>query len=192
MLKILRSGRNLGDVAALKLTILSSQEGSSRFREHALEQEALCFQELKLANLERMPDGSFGKEYFDFMKRNGLQPFNFSGEVRALYNRFPVSMRYIRLHDMFHTLLGFEADMAGEFGVYAFVGKQDYTSVLTRASRAARIFAKLIFWKTREMTEALEKGHRLSEGAEDLIAQPLESMLQRPLGQVRLEMGLKL
>jgi len=190
MLRIFRSGKELGDVAVLKLTLFSDAEVPGEHSELVLGREEENFRAIELDALKAMPAGSFGEAYARFMGRNELMPFNFSGRVRSLFARYPVSIRYVRVHDMIHVLLGFEADFVGEIGVYAFVAEQNYNQTLNRAARAARLFGKLMFWSRRRIQAAEARGVALAATAKVLVAERLETMLHRPLDEVRQELGL--
>lgn len=191
MIRILRSGENIGDVPALKLTLISDREDPSPHSEAALSQVERNFSPLDPDALAALPEGSFGRAYASFMKRNGLMPFNFSSRTRALFERYPVSIRYVRLHDMIHVLLGFEPDLAGEAGVYAFVAEQHYTPTLDRAAGWSRRFARLLFWARSRMDAAQTRGKRLAAGARILVNEPLEEMLELPLSEVRARLGIR-
>lgn len=146
IIKIIRSWENLGDVAVLKVTLFQQNEGESRYREAVEALKDRNFDILRLEELKEMPEESFGRAYYEFMVRNELKPFNFSENIKALFDRYPVTVRYARVHDMFHTLLGFEADLSGEVGVYAFVGKQNYSTFLNKAARTGGRMRWLLFW----------------------------------------------
>ena len=190
MRRIYQSGDHLGDVAVLKVTLFSNGDAPGPYTEKILARRAENFTRIDLDQLAALPPGSFGHEYSRFMRRNGLRPFNFSDRVAALFDTFPVSTRYVRIHDMVHVLLGFEPDIPGELGVYAFVGEQHYNPTLDRAALTARFFAAFMFWSRSKMRAARLRGKALARGARILIAEPLEDMLERPLAEVRRELGL--
>lgn len=190
MFRIYRSRNNMGDVAALKLTLFGEREEESPFTQGVLDMREQSFSVLDLARLDRYPNGTFGRAFAQFMRRNRLDPLNLSDRTRPLFDRYPVSIRYVRVHDMFHVLLGFETDMIGELGVYAFIGEQGYNHTLDRAARAARRVGRLMFWARRRIRDAEARGEALGRHAPPLIAQPLEAMLDRPLEEVRREVGL--
>ncbi len=122
IIKILWSGDNVGDVAVLKLSLFSRSEGLLPTSEAARKMKETNFKAIEIEELALYPAGSFGRAYFEFMKRHRLKPFNFSDRVESYYENYPIAIRYARIHDMVHVLLGFEADFEGELGVYAFVG----------------------------------------------------------------------
>jgi ubiquinone biosynthesis protein COQ4 len=190
MLRIIRAGKNVGDAAALKLTLLGRSEEPSPYSEAVLAQRERNFSPLDIEQLASYAKDTFGYAYSEFMARNNLHPFNFTDRVLELFTRYPVSMRYVRLHDMIHVLLEFETDIKGELGVYAFVGEQNYNKTMNKAARAARLMGRLMFWSRTAIRAAQAKGVALSKDAKVLISEPLEDMLALPLEDVRRDMGL--
>jgi ubiquinone biosynthesis protein Coq4 len=190
MIRTLHRGEFIGDAAALKLSLLGKNEDEGPYSEQALATRQLNFSPLQIEELLEYPKGTLGHAYGEFMTRNSLKPLNFSTEVSELFSRFPVSMRYIRVHDLIHVLLGFETDINGELGVYAFVGEQNYNRTMTRAARMARFVGRLMFWRRSRVREVQARGVALARGAKVLVAQPLEEMLSYRLPDARQKLGL--
>ncbi|XP_059142833.1 ubiquinone biosynthesis protein COQ4 homolog, mitochondrial-like [Physella acuta] len=68
--------------------------------------------------LGKLPEGTFGKEYWKFLSVNGFspdarRPVNFVDDVDLMY----VMLRYRQCHDLVHTLLGMPPNMLGEVAV---------------------------------------------------------------------------
>lgn len=190
IVSILARGRDVGDVAVLKLTFFSEAEAPGIHTPKVLELRQQNFQPLDLDALGQLEAGSFGHAYADFMRRNGLSPFNFSARVHPLFERFPVATRYARVHDMIHVLLGFETDWVGEIAVYAFVAEQHYSDTLDRAARMAHRAGKLLWTRRKQVVAAERRARELASGAQPLVSAPLESMLEQPLPVVRQRLGL--
>ncbi|XP_055898332.1 ubiquinone biosynthesis protein COQ4 homolog, mitochondrial-like [Biomphalaria glabrata] len=73
---------------------------------------------INLEKLGSLPDGTFGKEYWTFLKTNGFspdarRPVNFIDDAELMY----VMLRYRQCHDLVHTLLGMPPNMLGEVAV---------------------------------------------------------------------------
>ena len=185
MAEILRTGKNLGDAAVLKMTLFTDREEPGKHTEQAIRLKALNFTPLIPEKLAALPEGSFGFAYSQFLQNNKLSPFNFSSRIEDIFERFPVSTRYVRVHDMVHCLLDFDASIPGELGVYAFVGEQHYTKLLDWAARVADRSGRLILWQRGRIVAAQSRGRHLARGAHILVAQPLEAMLDMPLQEVR-------
>lgn len=188
MWQILKSGENIGDAAVLKMTLFAENEGESQYRDLALAQKASNFFPIHPEQLATLPKNTFGYAYCQFMKENALTPFNLSERVEPNFDKFPVTIRYVRLHDMFHVLLGFDTSVAGELGVYAFIGEQHYTKKLDWASRVAKSFEFIMFWKRKTLNAAKKRGQRLAQNAEVIVTLPLEDMFDRDLDTLRREL----
>ncbi|HEY8077226.1 MAG TPA: Coq4 family protein [Labilithrix sp.] len=71
--------------------------------------------------LERLPDGTLGREYVRFLADNGITPDAFEdapdvGDPKAAY----IMLRIRQTHDLWHVLTGYEADVRGEILLQAF------------------------------------------------------------------------
>jgi ubiquinone biosynthesis protein COQ4 len=76
------------------------------------------------AALERLPDGTLGREYVRFLNDNGITPDVFKlpdiGDERMAY----VMMRIRQTHDLWHVLTGYAPDVTGEVLLQAFTFAQ--------------------------------------------------------------------
>ena len=77
------------------------------------------------AALERLPDGTLGREYVRFLKDNGITPEPFEkppelGDERASY----LVSRLRQTHDLWHVVTGYTADVRGELLLQAFTFAQ--------------------------------------------------------------------
>lgn len=186
ILRILRHGENLGDVAALKLQLYNSEPEHPPFVDEVRKLEDLTFAPFDLLSLGTLPKNSLGSAYGAFLSRNKLKPFVFSSRYRALYQTYPISLRYARIHDIVHTLTGFETDVAGERGVYAFVYKQNYSEVLNKAFFRSRTASRILKpFAGEKLQAAEERGFRLAENAKNLITIPFEELLDKDLTDLR-------
>lgn len=185
IVRILKTRQNIGDAAALKLTLFhkSEEETPSSETVRALKHET--FQKIELDQLSRLPKQTFGFQYYKFLTDHSLAPLNFSSETEPLFEQYPVSVRYIRVHDMFHIILGFEPTISGEVGVYAFIEKQSYNDQLNWAAKTSKRFSSLIFWKSREIAECYQRGARLGAQSQPLIEIAFEQYFAEPLEELR-------
>lgn len=184
--KILQSGENIGDVAILKLTLFNKSEGVSPHQNEVAKFKGRNFIPISLTQLQSLPTNSFGYAYYEFMTHNHLKPFNFSVHIQDIFDQFPVSIRYARVHDMIHVLLGFKTDLTGELGVYAFIAQQHYSTFLDKAYTTARIFTRLVkpfHW--RSLRQAENRGLELADKATTLICLPLEDYFNHDLSELR-------
>jgi ubiquinone biosynthesis protein COQ4 len=77
------------------------------------------------AALERLPDGTLGREYARFLTDNGISPEPFEvlpdvGDERAAY----AILRLRQTHDLWHVLTGYTPDVSGEVLLQAFTFAQ--------------------------------------------------------------------
>ena len=95
-----------------------------------------------LHDLRRLPHGTFGREYAQWMIENGFRPSagppirlpsqpGDAPEVRYLRERV------VQVHDLWHVLTGYNRDVAGELGLLAFTLGQ------TRSPRLARVLLRV-------------------------------------------------
>ncbi|CAM2011709.1 Coq4 family protein [Acanthopleuribacter pedis] len=185
MTRTMRRGEHVGDVPVLKMTLFMDQEAPSRHTDQALAMHDINFSHIDPTQLVRLPQGTFGHAYGRFMAFHQLQPFNFSSAIKPLFEKYPITIRYVRVHDMIHTLLDFDTSLAGELGVYSFVGQQHYTPTLDWAARVADRVAVLPFWQRARLKAAQARGKALAKDAAVLIAAPLETLFEQPLDEVR-------
>ncbi|XP_035684538.1 ubiquinone biosynthesis protein COQ4 homolog, mitochondrial-like [Branchiostoma floridae] len=76
---------------------------------------------IDLEELRALPEGTFGKEYVNWLDRNDVTPdsrapVKFVDDEELAY----VIRRYREIHDLFHTLLGMPTNMLGECTVKMF------------------------------------------------------------------------
>lgn len=183
--KIMKSGQNIGDAAALKLKITGNPEEETPFTKEVRELENETFKTINLEKLKALPKDTFGYQYFNFLKKNSLTPLNFSSTSREIFGKYPIGVRYIRTHDMFHVILGFDPSPAGELGVYTFIREQNYSKQLTRAAKTANFVSKLLFWQSTKMNKARSKGLDLAKNARPLITIPFERHFEEEVAELK-------
>lgn len=184
-----RAGR-IGDGGAYKAAALTAPAYPDvRARLARLEQ---MLPDIRLEELRSLEPGSFGRHCADFMDLNRLTPIVISPEVRAeLAAAQPLGLRYALLHDAFHVLLGFDTSLAGELGVWSFVAAQRYSPTFRWAAGLARVLYPLQAPSLRgELRAARLRAEAQAERVPCLIAQPLETLLDLPLLQVRHSLGI--
>jgi ubiquinone biosynthesis protein COQ4 len=144
--------------------------------------------------LAAMPEGSFGRAYLEFARRNG---FAADGLLRArergardlnagagperewFYDRMTVA------HDLWHVLTGYGTDEVGEIALLGFSCAQ---GVRSRAVRLFRVVGGLLGGRAvrRYAREAQRRGAR----ARPLVVARYEELLPLPLGLVRAQLGI--
>lgn len=190
LLTALRDPARLGDVAVLKSELGGTR--ASAELETRLDAVRGYHPRVDVAALRQLPEGSFGRAFATFLDEEGLAPVQPSTTLPAdMVARNAFVARYGAIHDMVHVLLGFDATWVGEAGVWAFVGRQDYSRTFRVAGVAALLVAPLMApFRLGAVWRAWCRGRALAPGAKLLILERLEDHLPRPLVEVRAELGI--
>ena len=109
---------------------------------------------IELDKLLLLPEGTFGREYALYMQRHKLRSLNISPELAEIGQNNLFALRYAVTHDMFHVLLDFETDYAGEIGVLAFAVAQRYSKLQIASLAIAQCLYPLLApkqFKTRPL-----------------------------------------
>ena len=90
------------------------------------EEPAIDSAHIDVAALERLPEGTLGREYARFLRDNGLtldvfqRPTGAGIDPRAAY----LAQRLRQTHDIWHVVTGYQADVPGEVLLQAFTFAQ--------------------------------------------------------------------
>lgn len=144
--------------------------------------------------LEAMPPGSLGRAIIDWFKRENISTQGLAlaseaareGENEKLDDAEELyRVRLRNLHDVFHVLAGYDRDLRGESAVLAFTLAQNYN----------RGIAYLVWNALREEGwnspggKLIRDGYRRGKRAKRLVEQDWEALFERPIDQVRRELG---
>ncbi|XP_069119399.1 ubiquinone biosynthesis protein COQ4 homolog, mitochondrial-like isoform X2 [Argopecten irradians] len=82
------------------------------------EQPVINTDTVSIEYLGSLPEGTFGKEYWKFLSKNGFSPdsrlpIQFVDDPDLMY----VMLRYRQTHDLYHAVLGMKPNMLGEVAV---------------------------------------------------------------------------
>ena len=183
--------RHIADIAVLKSDAMGVRTRAG-LAEKLAALPRLDAAEHDLERLSALPEDTFGHANARFMLDNGLSPFVLTDavapEIRAR-NAFVI--RYAATHDAFHVLTGFDTSWPGELGVLGFAVGQGYSGF----QRFAAVLAFLVypFWcgfRVGALVRAWRRGYRLGTRARCVLAEPLEAWFDRPLADVRAQLGL--
>jgi ubiquinone biosynthesis protein Coq4 len=156
-LQAYKNSENFGDFAILKSDLFEAKVNPTV--EAKLQQVVGYHPQINLEELSKYPQGSFGREYAEHMRKNNLKPFNISPELEDVARRNVFALRYVVTHDIFHLLLGFDTSYAGEIGVLAFAAAQNYSKSLKISLLLAKFLYPIIAPKQRQAIFAnLKKG----------------------------------
>ena len=142
------------------------------------------------AGLKSLPDGSYGRAYFDFMDQEQLSA---EGLVMASQSwetdPVPPDMELFRermrdAHDLTHVLTGYGRDPLGEVCLLAFMYAHN------RNAGAGLIVLMSLLKMPRIARQAVYEARRNGRKARWILDQDFETLLRRSLAQVRRELSI--
>lgn len=151
------------------------------------------------APLKALPKGSVGRTYVDFMEREGLTAHglvNESLEQRKLHEQYDDDLlwyvnRLRDTHDMYHILTGYGRDALGEAALLGFTHSQHGgMGVSFTAYMGQRQIAKAAPHGAH-VKDVVAEGRRNGRKAKRIIEQDIEAILDQPLEDVRLDLGIE-
>jgi ubiquinone biosynthesis protein Coq4 len=188
-IQTLKNSKNLGDGAILKADALGA-----KFNPEVQEKmQAVIgyYPQINLDQLSKLPDGTLGKEYARHLQEKNLKPFNVSSDLKEMGDKNIFALRYAVTHDIFHVLLGFDTSYAGEIGVLAFAAEQNYSKSLKISLWFARILYPILApIQLKQILENIRKGKEMGRKAKFLLGYRFEDNWQRPLGELKAELGI--
>jgi ubiquinone biosynthesis protein COQ4 len=138
-----------------------------------------------LVVLRRMPEGTLGRAYAEFMIKNGLDPASIP-TLPATDDASYLQAHMYETHDLWHVVLGFETTVAEELGVQAFMAAQmrgALPAVLISGALLQALVKEPGEWTAR--LEAVARGWTLGKAARPLFGVRWEPLLAMPLHDVR-------
>lgn len=140
--------------------------------------------------LARLPQGTLGRTYFEFTRAEAISPAGLveaslaappeSNEMDPDRLRFTARLR--DSHDLWHVVTGYGRDLIGESALLAFTYRQT-------DNRGIGLIVAAAWWKAgRDLPGGramIRDGYRRAARADWLPAADWESLLGRPLGEVR-------
>ncbi len=142
------------------------------------------------AELRTLPRGTLGREYIEFMDRNGLDAADLP---RRPANDAPSFVRahLFETHDIWHVVTGFDTDAAGELGLQAFYLAQ-LPARLAPLLLAVGLVNTLVYAfddKDARM-DGIAHGWRLGKQAAPFFGQHWNELFQLPISDVRARLGI--
>ncbi len=151
--------------------------------------DLLCDRE----TLVRMPEGSFGRAYLEFIEKNHLDP---AGLIELRNNLDPhgspderwIRDRTLLMHDLWHVLTGCDTSDEGEAELLPFSWAQNGSRALALLTLGTAYYASKasLLALQRRMLRSWRRGRR----AAWLLALPYEELLPQSLEDVRRSVGL--
>lgn len=174
---------NAAKFPELLTRMLVDEEGMRLLREQpSIDSSAIDYDALRA-----LPADTLGGAYVRFLDAHGLDPDMFHAPPALPSVPAYVAKRLRQSHDLWHVVTGYGPDVPGEVALQAF------TYAVTRMP-SARLIAltgvlRHVLREPRIAGMALE-GYRRGKKAAFLPTVRWEAMLERPLGEVRGELGL--
>lgn len=149
-------------------------------------------------SIRKLPQGTVGRAYVDFMEREGLS----AAGLEAEYARFEdastqyddVLTRYgDRLrdtHDMLHILTGYGRDALGEQCVLAFTYAQNRNLGVGFIAYAGGLELKYRVAKSAPIMKAVHEGYRIGKAAKNIVHEDIAALLREPLADARKRLGI--
>ncbi|MBX3268997.1 MAG: hypothetical protein KF729_01980 [Sandaracinaceae bacterium] len=142
--------------------------------------------------LARLPEGTVGRAYADFMRARGLRHEDLllvDGESDLDFVR-----NHLReTHDLWHVVTGFDTDVAGELGLQAFYVAQlegPLPVLLLTVGMANTLFKGMD--DVRPRMNEIARGWMLGARARPLFGLAFAARWEQPLRELRAELGLAL
>jgi ubiquinone biosynthesis protein COQ4 len=146
--------------------------------------------------LRRLPEGTFGRTYADFMDREGLSTNGVQdadreanpGRLETLERDFPEAYTYFWYmnlsHDLYHVLTGYHRDALGEAALLRFTHEHTGSNGIKFIARMAGLRIRLED-RGVPVGKIMSEAARLGAEAEDFITTDWTELLDLPLGEVR-------
>jgi ubiquinone biosynthesis protein COQ4 len=145
------------------------------------------------APLKRLPEGSLGRAYVDFMEREGLTAHGLVEESQTQRQQREIFdddlLWYVNrlrdTHDMYHVLTGYGRDALGEDALLGFTHSQHGgLGISFIAYMGNRQIAKAAP-KAARVKQVLAEGRHNGKQATRIVDQDIEALLDQPLVEIR-------
>jgi ubiquinone biosynthesis protein COQ4 len=148
--------------------------------------------------IKKLPAGTVGRAYVDFMEREGLT----AAGLEAEYARFESSGRRFNdgidrygdrlrdTHDMLHVLTGYGRDALGEQCVLAFTYAQNRNLGVGFIAYAGGYELKRRVAPKASIFSAIREGHRIGNAAKNIVHEDIVALLHEPIADARKRLGI--
>ncbi|WP_373472480.1 Coq4 family protein [Sphingorhabdus lacus] len=149
-------------------------------------------------SIKKLPAGTVGRAYVDFMEREGLS----AAGLEAEYAKFTdAGVRYEdgidrygdRLrdtHDMLHVLTGYGRDALGEQCVLAFTYAQNRNLGVGFIAYAGGFELKRRVARSAPIMKAVHEGYHIGNAAKNIVHEDIVELLKEPLADARKRLGI--
>jgi ubiquinone biosynthesis protein COQ4 len=141
-----------------------------------------------------MPTGSLGRAIIEWFERENISSEGLArasevaragADQRTSEDEQTYGSRMRNLHDVFHVLAGYDRDLRGEAAVLAFTLPQNYNLGIAYLVWSA---LRAEGWNSPG-GRLIRDGYRRGRRAKRLAEQDWEKLFERPIGEVREELG---
>jgi ubiquinone biosynthesis protein COQ4 len=140
--------------------------------------------------LRALAEDTVGGAYARFLDREGIDPEALPEQPAGDELEYIVAHLYAT-HDLWHVLVGFGTDPAGELGLQAFLLAQTRSTLPFFALTAGLLNTVLYDYDQKAARlDAIARGWQLGRTARNLAGIDWRPQLARPLADVRRELGL--
>lgn len=146
--------------------------------------------------LADFPEGTVGREYYEHCRHNNLDPTLISVESENVAAEIPMNEehrfiynRHRDSHDFWHVLTGYGIDMAGEAGIIAWT----YGQLRNKAYGLICLLNAMMCTRRGrpDVFRTVWQGYQYGKRSPLLLAVDWNDYLDRPLEEVRRELGLE-
>jgi ubiquinone biosynthesis protein COQ4 len=196
-IRLLMDPKRLDDVFVLEEALADEQRALAIIEKVSATQrgaEAIAarrrLQPIDLAALRALPAGTLGRTFAEMMDARGLDPASIPRRA-APDDREYVRAHLYETHDIWHVVLGFDTDIAGEIGLQA-----TYIAQLGGALPPVLVTGGLLHgvlvapddWAPR--FESVVRGYQMGKQSPPLFGVDWDAFWDKPLETVRAELGL--
>lgn len=167
---------------------LEKFESATEGREVLASRPALDHEHVDLDALAALPSHTLGYAYAHFLKSRGLtlEVFVPPREIRDERKRY-VGQRLRQTHDLWHVITGYNTDVPGEIELQAFSFGQLRTPFAFFVVLGGVLKAPM---ERSELFGRVARAYRRGRSADQLCYRAWEKRFDRPLADVRAELGL--
>lgn len=148
--------------------------------------------------LKKLPAGTVGRAYVDFMEREELSAAGLEAEYAKFTEagtRFEDGIdrygdRLRDTHDLHHILTGYGRDALGEQCVLAFTYAQNRNLGVGFIAYAGGFELKRRVARSAPIMAAVREGHRIGNAAKNLVHEDIIELLKEPLVDARKRLGI--
>lgn len=149
-------------------------------------------------SIKKLPAGTVGRAYVDFMEREGLSAAGLETEYEKFTDvgvRFEDGIdrygdRLRDTHDMLHVLTGYGRDALGEQCVLAFTYAQNRNLGVGFIAYAGGFELKRRVAPSAPIMAAVREGHRIGKAAQNIVHEDIAELLKEPLVDARKRLGI--